>query len=201
MSSEPEAVATVAAAAAAPTPAAAAIEDRIELFRVEWTDYIKNRLAENYRFIHLWRAMFATRQLTTRMSRMANKYFQGILTVPALNHINICIVQFIGALSALHVALPADTQSLEVYHKFAEQYFKENFEHMYCWNWPLTEKNPADLKPVRDDPVDAPYDPEANHGFPSFINIRYNDECSCCSDGSEEYSEEDEEASSGGDSE
>lgn len=179
----------------------ASIESRVQLFSSEWIDYIKNRLSENHRYIHLWRGMFATSQLTSRMNRMMNKYFQGVLTVGALNHINISVVHFIYALTALHVAVPGGDATVEVYHKFAEQYFKESFERMECWNWPLTEKNPADLKPVRDDPVDPPYDPAANNGFPGFITFKVGGgPCSCCNSESEdsdyEGSNEDEDAHS-----
>jgi hypothetical protein len=126
----------------------------------------------------------------TKMNKLANKYFRGVLTDESLTRLNIYVKHLQYGMNALYVTLKTDEMTLPVLLKYAESFTKESFEHMDHWNWILTRGDEQKLIPFqeRDLVVEEEITSEQNHGVPSWIHIGVGSCDSDCED-EDEYEE------------
>lgn len=151
------------------------LDERLKGFEEEWIAFLNKQITNNFgRYYHLWMGMgTANCTFLTKMNKLANKYFRGILTDESLTRLNIYVKHLQYGMTSLYVALNTDEMTLQILLKYVESFTKESFEHIGHWNWILTQGDETKLIPFqeRDLVVEDDITPEQNHGFPPWIHI------------------------------
>lgn len=149
-------------------------QERQNAFEKEWVEFLKREITANIEpYFHLWFGWAANTKFISKMEKLANKHFRGILNKESLMRLHIFVKQLQYGIIALQRA--TKKTDLEMILKFVETFTDESFDAMEHWNWPLVHQNMSRLQPyLPEDLVEEnlEFDQAKNGGFPSWIQVQ-----------------------------